>query len=107
MRTQETYVAHIISSERVRLTYYVIEYFNIMQFSSAVSDNNTEPAIIWWSRRHKKKGQGKIKHWVHPFFHDNLNSGSYIVSKELNQDPDSFISREIPSQAESILSRLA
>jgi hypothetical protein len=30
----------------------------------------------------------KKKHWVHPFFHDNLNSGAYIVSKELNQDPE-------------------
>jgi hypothetical protein len=27
---------------------------------------------------------------MHPFFLDNLNSGAYIVSKELNQDPELF-----------------
>jgi hypothetical protein len=27
---------------------------------------------------------------VHPFFRDNLNSGGYILSKELNQDPELF-----------------
>jgi hypothetical protein len=27
---------------------------------------------------------------VHPFFSDKLNSGAYIVSKELNQDPELF-----------------
>jgi hypothetical protein len=27
---------------------------------------------------------------VHPFFHDNLSSGTYIVSKELDQDPELF-----------------
>jgi hypothetical protein len=40
----------------------------------------------------KKRGQRKIKRWMHPFFRDNLSSGAYIVSKELNQDPDSFLS---------------
>jgi hypothetical protein len=35
----------------------------------------------------------KRKHWVHPFFLDSFNSGAYIVSKELNQDPDSFVSK--------------
>jgi hypothetical protein len=34
----------------------------------------------------------KRKHWVHPFFRDNTNSGAYIVLRELNQDPDSFVS---------------
>jgi hypothetical protein len=29
-------------------------------------------------------------HWVHPFFLDSLNSGAYIVSEELNQDPELF-----------------
>jgi hypothetical protein len=32
---------------------------------------------------------------MHPLFCDSLNSGAYIVSKELNLDPDSFVSREI------------
>jgi hypothetical protein len=27
---------------------------------------------------------------VHSFFRDNLNSGAYIVSSELNQDPELF-----------------
>jgi hypothetical protein len=49
----------------------------------------------------------KSKHWVHPFFCDRLNSGSYTVSKKRNQDPESFISWEIPSQAKSISSHLA
>jgi hypothetical protein len=30
------------------------------------------------------------KHWVHPFFRDNRSSGAYIVSKEINQDPELF-----------------
>jgi hypothetical protein len=47
----------------------------------------------------------KIKHWVHPFFRDDLKSGTFVVSKELNQDPDSFVSSQILSQAKSILSR--
>jgi hypothetical protein len=25
---------------------------------------------------------------VHPFFHKNLSSGTYIVLKEVNQDPE-------------------
>jgi hypothetical protein len=33
-----------------------------------------------------RRRQEKRKHWVHPFFRDNLNSGAYIVPKELNQD---------------------
>jgi hypothetical protein len=37
----------------------------------------------------------KRKHWVHPL-------GAYIASKELNPDPDSLMSREILSQAQSI-----
>jgi hypothetical protein len=48
----------------------------------------------------------KRRHWMHPLFRDNLNWGAYIVSKELNQDPDSF-SWEIFSQAKTLLSRLA
>jgi hypothetical protein len=39
-------------------------------------------------RQHKRRRQEIRKHWVHPFFHNNLNSGAYIVSKELNQDPE-------------------
>jgi hypothetical protein len=71
----------------------MIEFFNFVHFSSAIPDNNTDPIIIWWwLRRHKKSGRGKIKHWMHPFFHEKLNSSSYIVSKELNQDPASFMS---------------
>jgi hypothetical protein len=38
----------------------------------------------------RREEVGKEKLWVHPFFHDNLNSGAYIVSKELNQDPELF-----------------
>jgi hypothetical protein len=54
-----------------------------------MSDNNTEPVIIWRRlRRREKRGQEKRKHWVHPFFRDSLNSGAYIVSKELNQEPE-------------------
>jgi hypothetical protein len=49
----------------------------------------------------------KRKYWVHLFFHDNLNFGAYSASKELNQDPDSFISWEILSQAKSTLHCLA
>jgi hypothetical protein len=53
--------------------------------------DNIDPAIIWWwLRRRKKRRQEKSKHWVNPFFRDNLNSGAYIVSKELNQDPELF-----------------
>jgi hypothetical protein len=44
----------------------------------------------------------KRKQWVHHFFCDNLKSGVYIVWKELSQDPDSFISREILPQIKSI-----
>jgi hypothetical protein len=39
-------------------------------------------------RWRKKREQGIIKHWVQPLFHDNLNTGAYIVSEELNQDSD-------------------
>jgi hypothetical protein len=54
---------------------------------SAMSDNNIDPVMIrWWLRRCKRRR----KHWVHPFFRDNLNSGNYIVSKERNQDPELF-----------------
>jgi hypothetical protein len=76
--------------------------FNVVFFSSAISENNINGVIIW----RKKRGQGKIKQCVHPFFRDNLNSDAYIVSKEFKQHPDSFISLEILSQAKSILSRL-
>jgi hypothetical protein len=30
------------------------------------------------------------KTWVDPFYRDNLNSCTYIVLKELNQDPELF-----------------
>jgi hypothetical protein len=62
--------------------------------------------MLWWLKWHKERGQGKIKRWVYLFFRDNLNSGTYIVLKEPNQYPDSFISREILSQAKSILFHL-
>jgi hypothetical protein len=56
-----------------------------------MSDNNIDPVIIWWwLRRRKNRGNGKRKHCVHSFFRGNLNSGAYIVSKELNQDPELF-----------------
>jgi hypothetical protein len=48
----------------------------------------------------------KRKYWVLPFFCDNLNWGAYIVSKELNRDPDYVVSCEFLSQAKSILSCL-
>jgi hypothetical protein len=51
-----------------------------------MSDNNIDPVMMWWLRVR----QEKRKHWVHPFFRDNLNSGAYIVSKELDKDPDLF-----------------
>jgi hypothetical protein len=41
---------------------------------------------------------------MQPFFRGNLESGAYIVPKELNRDPDSFVSWEILSQAKSVLS---
>jgi hypothetical protein len=41
-------------------------------------------------RRRERRRQDKRKHWVHPFFRDNLNSGAYMVWKELNQDPELF-----------------
>jgi hypothetical protein len=47
----------------------------------------------------------KRKHWVQPFFCDNLKWSAYIVSKELNQVPNSFISWEIHYQVKSILFR--
>jgi hypothetical protein len=47
---------------------------NFEHFFSAMSDNNIDPAIIWWwLGRRKKRRQEKRKHWVHPFFRDNLN----------------------------------
>jgi hypothetical protein len=61
-----------------------------VHFFSAISDNNTDPVIVWWLRWRKKRGQEERKYWVHLFFRDNLNSGAYIVSKELNQDPELF-----------------
>jgi hypothetical protein len=62
-----------------------------VQFFSAISDNNIDPVIIWcWFRRRKRRRQEKRKRWVHTAFRDNLNSGAYIVSKELNQDPELF-----------------
>jgi hypothetical protein len=71
----------------------MIVIFNFVHFISAVSDdnNNIDPVVIWWwLRRRKKSGNEKRKHWVHPFFRDNLSSGACIVSKELNQDPELF-----------------
>jgi hypothetical protein len=71
----------------------MIDFFNFVQLSSAKADNNTDPVVTWWwLRRREKRCQGKIKRGVHPFFRDILNSGAYIVSKELNQDPDSAVS---------------
>jgi hypothetical protein len=56
-----------------------------------MSDNNIDPVITWWwLRQHKRRKQAKRKHWVYPFFHNNLNSGAHIVLKELNQDPELF-----------------
>jgi hypothetical protein len=56
-----------------------------------MSDNNIDSIVIWWLlKQRKKRGNGQRKHWVHPFFHDNLNLGAYIVLKELNQDPGLF-----------------
>jgi hypothetical protein len=52
-----------------------------------MSDNNIDPVMMWWLRWRKRRRQEKRKQWVHPFCHDNLNKGAYIVSKELNQDP--------------------
>jgi hypothetical protein len=49
----------------------------------------------------------KRKRGVHLFFRDNLSSGSYIVSKELSQEQESFVSWEVLSQTKSILSFLA
>jgi hypothetical protein len=52
-------------------------------------DNNIDPVVIWrWLRRRKRRNQEKRKHWVHPFFRNNLNSRAYIVSKEFNHDPE-------------------
>jgi hypothetical protein len=34
----------------------------------------------------------KKERWMQPFFRGNLESGAYIVPKELNRDPDSFVS---------------
>jgi hypothetical protein len=64
---------------------------NFVHFSFVMSEINIDPVMIWWwLRRRKRRRQEKRKHWVHPFFHDNLNSRAYIVSKELNQDPELF-----------------
>jgi hypothetical protein len=38
----------------------------------------------------EREYEEKRKHWVHPFFCDNLNSGACIVSKELIQDTELF-----------------
>jgi hypothetical protein len=66
-------------------------FANFVHFSSALSDNDIYPVIIWWLlRRRKRRRQEKRKHWMHPFFRGNLNSGAYIVSKELNNDPEMF-----------------
>jgi hypothetical protein len=62
-----------------------------MNFFSAMPDNNIDPVMVWWwLRRRTRRRQEKRKHWVLPSFRDNLNSGTYSVSKELNQDPDLF-----------------
>jgi hypothetical protein len=55
-----------------------------------MSDNNTDPVIIWRLRWREKRGQEKRKYQVHLFFRNNLNSGTYIVSKELNQNRELF-----------------
>jgi hypothetical protein len=43
---------------------------------------------------------------MRPFFRANLNPDGYIVLKEFNLDPDSFLSWAILSQAKSTLSEL-
>jgi hypothetical protein len=67
---------------------------SFLHFFFAMSDNNIDPVMIrsiwWWLRRRKRRRREKRKHWVHPFFRDNLISGAYIVLKELNQDPELF-----------------
>jgi hypothetical protein len=56
-----------------------------------MSDNITHRVIIWrWLRRRKRGRQEIRKHWMHPFFPYNVNSGAHIVSKELNQNPELF-----------------
>jgi hypothetical protein len=40
-------------------------------------------------------------YWVHQIFCDSLNWGAYIVSKELNLEPDSFVSCEIMNSSDT------
>jgi hypothetical protein len=47
--------------------------------------------MIYYLNRKLNYNIRKRKHWVHPFILYSFNSGAYIVSKELNQDPDSFV----------------
>ena len=45
--------------------------------------------------------------WVYPFFRDNFSSDAYIVSKELNQDPELFKSfRKMSTARVSLLAEL-
>jgi hypothetical protein len=70
---------------------WVCSSANFMHFSSAMWENHIDPVIIWWwLRRRKMRRRAKRKHWVHPFFRDNWNSGAHIVSKKFNQDPELF-----------------
>jgi hypothetical protein len=56
-----------------------------------MSDYNTDPVLTFrLLTRRKRRGQGKRKRWVQPFFRDKLNSSARIVSKEINQDPELF-----------------
>jgi hypothetical protein len=67
----------------------VIVIFNLLRLFSSISDNNPDAVIICRLLRwRKKKGNGKREHWVHSFFHDNLNSVAHI--EVLDQDPGLF-----------------
>jgi hypothetical protein len=64
---------------------------NFAHLSSAMTNNNIDPVMIWWWLRwHKRRRQAKRKHWIHPLFHDNLNSGAYTVLNKLTQDRELF-----------------
>jgi len=60
---------------------------------SVTSRNNTDPVVTqwwWWLWQCMNRGRRNRKHWVHPFFRDNLSLSGYVVIKELNQDPKLF-----------------
>jgi hypothetical protein len=54
-----------------------------------MSDNNTDP-VLMFVMAEAAWGEEMGKHWAYPFFRDNLNRYTYIVSKELNEDPELF-----------------